>query len=516
MKLKSFVVWIGYVCSVLGQNASGPAEPSQPSNDTLTFPACAVANSICQTVDNTTCVCHDQGFYKQVESCVMAGCTPPEGIAAQKAKADYCHDPIRSQVTMLYGLRSLEIAAWFLVLFRFYARRATQLSFGRDDYVMMAVAAIYIPQLVISQLMDDNAFGRDIWNVEWDKILLGLKLFFVQEPLYLLQLGLTKISILFLYLRIFPGRKFRIITYTFMWFVALTTLGLAGGSVIECLPIGYFWDAWRTEYLIHTKKCVNLTVAVFAAAGVSIFQDIIMIILPIPPLMKTQIPKKDKIGISVMFILGLLITGASCFRLQYVNVAYSPNPFWDFEPALLWSLVELAMSFLVTSLPALYNYYTRIVKPKFRAYMESRYTTKTSHDSSTGPGGRPGQNNLRSQLRSRLGRRAAGRGNNNLISTLFFTRVSWKSWTDRKTTSQMRDGVSSTSPTDDGDLARKSAPRISLRELDGATELCDGSWGPFFTETPRVINEDLETERENVHALAWVGRTGHATAESNG
>ncbi|KAF9869891.1 sarcosine oxidase [Colletotrichum karsti] len=284
--------------------------------------------------------------------------------ATQRAKADYCHDPVRSQVIMLYGLRSLEVAAWLLVLFRFYARWVTQRFFGWDDYTMMVVAVIYIPQLIISQLMDDNAFGRDIWNLEWSKIMLGLKLFFVQEPLYLLQLGLTKISILFLYLRIFPGRRFKIITYTFMAFVAGSTLTLVGGSVVECLPVGYFWNAWNTEYLIHTTKCVNLTVAVFAAAGLSILQDIIMIILPIPPLLKTQLPKKNKIGIATMFILGLLITGASCFRLQYVNVAYSPDPFWDFEPALLWSLVELAMSFLVTSLPALRNYYTKIIRPK--------------------------------------------------------------------------------------------------------------------------------------------------------
>ncbi|KAH9232152.1 hypothetical protein K456DRAFT_1786735, partial [Colletotrichum gloeosporioides 23] len=283
-----------------------------------------VVLSPCQTIDNTTCVCNDQGFYKQVEKCIMAGCTPREGIATQKAKADYCHDPVRSQVKMLYGLRSLEIAAWFLVLFRFYARWATRLRYGWDDYVMMA-------------------------------------LFFVQEPLYLLQLGLTKISILFLYLRIFPGRRFKRITYAFIIFVAGTTAALVGGSIVECWPIGYFWEAWNTEYLIHTTKCLNLTAAVFVAAGASIFQDIVMIILPIPPLLKTQLPKKDKIGVSIMFILGLLITGASCFRMQYINVAYSPNPFWDFEPALLWSLVELAMSFLVTSLPAIHSYHTQIV-----------------------------------------------------------------------------------------------------------------------------------------------------------
>ncbi|KAF4893727.1 L-pipecolate oxidase [Colletotrichum fructicola] len=268
MELRFQTLCIWFLCGVaLAQNATEPPAPlpvngSLPTNGSSTtngtspvFAPCAldcisreVVLSPCQTIDNTTCVCNDQGFYKQVEKCIMAGCTPREGIATQKAKAEYCHDPVRSQVKMLYGLRSLEIAAWFLVLFRFYARWATRLRYGWDDYI------IYIPELVISQLMDDNAFGRDTWNLEWDKIML--------EPLYLLQLGLTKISILFLYLRIFPGRRFKRITYAFIIFVAGTTAALVGGSIVECWPIGYFWEAWNTEYLIHTTKCLNLTAAV--------------------------------------------------------------------------------------------------------------------------------------------------------------------------------------------------------------------------------------------------------------
>ncbi|KAL0932554.1 CFEM domain-containing protein [Colletotrichum truncatum] len=509
MACKSLFAWVLLMLGVvLAQNASDPVATPQPTNETSSaFPSCAlqcifteVVKSPCQTVENTTCVCTDQEFYKQAETCIMSGCTPPEGIATQKAKADYCHDPVRSQVTMLYGLRSLEVAAWLLVIFRFYARWASRLPFGRDDYVMMAVALIYIPQLVISQLMDDNAFGRDIWNVEWDKIILSLKLFFIQEPLYLLQLGLTKISILFLYLRIFPGRRFKLITYTFMAFVAGATCILVGGSIVECLPVGYFWEAWHTEYLIHTKKCLNLTVAVFSAAGLSIFQDIIMIILPIPPLLKTQLPTKDKIGVGIMFVLGLLITGASCLRLRFVNVAYSPNPFWDFEPALLWSLVELAMSFLVTSLPAMHNYHTRILKPKLRAFIDARREKSTpSQDTRSAP---TGQSFGHPHLRTWLARRAQRRDENRFISTLAFTRVSWNSITDRNP-SQSEEKLPSFAKT--GGIAAK-APQITLEEI-GVTPGSDDSLDEYQDRGARQENADsIIEERETVHALAWVGR----------
>lgn len=292
-----------------------------------------------------------------------------------------------------------------------------------------------------------------------------LQLFYVQEPLYFTQLALTKISVLFLYLRIFPSRRFRLITYAFMAFIAVSTAGLVFLAIFECLPVGYFWEAWETEYLVHSKKCFNLTLGAFGSAGLSILEDIIMITLPIPPLLKTRISIKEKVGISTLFILGLLITVASCVRLRFINVAYSPNPFWDYEPAMLWSLVELAISFLVTSLPALSNYYTQRVQPRMRAYIETRRSGKASQDSSASAR----ESHVGPNWGLRTARRTKRRGNSNMISTLAFTNMSWGQLGDRRPTSQSTDKLPSV--TDSGDIDGKSETKFSLRYAPKLPEL---------------------------------------------
>lgn len=229
-----------------------------------------------------------------------------------------------------------------------------------------------------------------------------------------------------------------------------------------------------------------------------------MIILPIPPLLKTQLPRKDKIGVSIMFILGLLITGASCFRMQYINVAYSPNPFWDFEPALLWSLVELAMSFLVTSLPAIHSYHTQIVRPKVRAYLQSRREAKSSQNSGSGPSGQM-QSNGRSRLRTVLAGRGQRRANNNLISTLLFTPISWKSSADRES-HQTREGFPT--PQDESVFGSK-APQISLKDLGGT---------PGLRSLSDVVNrrDSIQEERGTAHGLAWASRSAPQNTGSKG
>ncbi|KAK1656703.1 hypothetical protein BDP55DRAFT_568778, partial [Colletotrichum godetiae] len=421
----------------------------------------------CRLVTNQTCVCNERDFYKRVETCAVADCTPIDGIAAQKAKADFCNDPIRSQVSFLYALRSFEVAAWLLVIFRFYARWITQHSFGWDDYIMMIVA-----------------------------------LFYVQEPLYFTQLALTKMSILFLYLRIFPGRRFRILTYTFMSFVAGSTAVLVSLSIFECWPVGYFWEAWNTEYLIHSNKCLNLTLGAFGSASLSIFQDIVMIALPIPPLLKTHLPKKDKVAISSLFFLGLLITAASCVRLQFINVAYSPNPFWDYEPALLWSLVELAISFLVTSLPALYTYYNSIARPRVVAYFKTRRDRKTSQQSDSGE---------QSYLPSRLPSGPESLGQNHrrsgMISRLAFSPVSWDQVGDCASSHRL------------GDLQSNTEEIFAVSQFDSevvSTESSKIEPTKFGDDIPQPnIHYSCEEDKlDDIEALAWLGRRERLASEA--
>lgn len=76
-----------------------------------------------------------------------------------------------------------------------------------------------------------------------------LQIFFIFEVLYTLTLGIIKISICFLFLRLFPDRRIR----RFLWATQIFNVTVVGVFMIvdlaQCQPLSYFWDMW--EYVGH-------------------------------------------------------------------------------------------------------------------------------------------------------------------------------------------------------------------------------------------------------------------------
>lgn len=95
---------------------------------------------------------------------------------------------------------------------------------------------------------NQNGLGIDIWFVPFNQITNFLQIFFVFEVLYTLTLGIIKISICFLFLRLFPERRIR----RYLWATQLFNVTVVVVYVIvdlaQCRPMSYFWDMW--EYVI--------------------------------------------------------------------------------------------------------------------------------------------------------------------------------------------------------------------------------------------------------------------------
>jgi hypothetical protein len=71
------------------------------------------------------------------------------------------------------------------------------------------------------------------------------------------------------------------------------------GSIFSCTPVPFFWDKG-----IHGGQCINLMAFWFSNASFNIISDIAIIILPIPVLKTLNLPKKQKYGLILVFIMG--------------------------------------------------------------------------------------------------------------------------------------------------------------------------------------------------------------------
>jgi hypothetical protein len=159
---------------------------------------------------------------------------------------------------------------------------------------------------------------------------------------------------LFFYLRIFPERRFILTVYGLLAFTGTFILAFEIQEIVQCIPISAYWTAWDG---VRTGKCSNSHASVYSHAALNLALDFVIIVLPIPQLLRITTTLKRKIQIISMFAVGFLITIVSSIRLQtLVHYANSTNFTWDYNDAAIWSSLETNVSVFVVCMPSLVQF----------------------------------------------------------------------------------------------------------------------------------------------------------------
>jgi hypothetical protein len=122
--------------------------------------------------------------------------------------------------------------------------------------------------------------------------------FWASLIVYYLSLGLTKTSILLLYYRVFPTRKFHWACSTVMTLVILYTIWAVFGSIFACYPIESFWTR-KPPF-----KCLDQYVMWFTNAAINIASDLAIIVLPIPVIRSLNLRRRQKQALIGIFAIG--------------------------------------------------------------------------------------------------------------------------------------------------------------------------------------------------------------------
>lgn len=111
-----------------------------------------------------------------------------------------------------------------------------------------------------------------------------------------------KISILFLYLRIFPEiRTFRNCVIVTIVLVTVSATILVPMAIWQCVPIYAVWELLR-----RSATCLNVSRVAYASAGVNIATELAILILPLPQLRVLRVSASQKIALYVLFSCGIL------------------------------------------------------------------------------------------------------------------------------------------------------------------------------------------------------------------
>lgn len=124
---------------------------------------------------------------------------------------------------------------------------------------------------------------------------------FALQVLYGLAVGFIKISIVVMLMRIFITPQFRLVAFcvmalSFMWMVMTILAGL-----LLCHPIKMNWDPQTPG-----GRCGNQYAAFVTVAAVDVFNEILLLLLPLPMVLNLHIGRRYKIGLACVFCSGIL------------------------------------------------------------------------------------------------------------------------------------------------------------------------------------------------------------------
>ncbi|KAK8077347.1 hypothetical protein PG996_003517 [Apiospora saccharicola] len=284
----------------------------------------------------------------------------------------YCRRFLRRPA--LSGIVPIEVFTLICAFVRMYARWKTLHTYEPDDYLMVVIIIGFLIFTIISQYARLTGFGVDMWTLDSDTATASLKLLYVEGIFYYIVLGLCRIVILCFLLREFPYQWFRRTAFGIMIFTGITTILCVFLHVFQCLPVSYVWLGWKDASMGH--KCLDLSSLSYAATSFAISQDIMILALPLPLIRSLNAGLRKKIAISIVLLLGIFITVSACAGLHYLVLSgRSTNPTWDYTDVLVWTTLEVDVSVIVVSLPAIRAFATRILPD---AYASFRRASETS------------------------------------------------------------------------------------------------------------------------------------------
>ncbi|KAI0102771.1 hypothetical protein GGR51DRAFT_278834 [Nemania sp. FL0031] len=250
---------------------------------------------------------------------------------------------------------------------RLYARHVTKQAFGLDD--LFACLALFFTTISIALVAYITKLGvgrHEIFIVvehigNFDAL---NKTLIVGSVIYLPVIFSIKASVLFLYCRVFPNRRLRIVCYSILAFSALYSIAAILVVTISCLPS----IPASPEQPIPQLKCAGQTLIqiLLGILITNVVLDAIIICVPLPLIWRLKTTLRRRLQLTLVFTLGSFIFIISILRVVAVRKLDLNDDNWYATDVELWSIAESAVGILTVSLPVMHPLLRRIIHRKDR------------------------------------------------------------------------------------------------------------------------------------------------------
>ncbi|KAI1758643.1 hypothetical protein GGR53DRAFT_516390 [Hypoxylon sp. FL1150] len=247
------------------------------------------------------------------------------------------------------------IICGIFILLRLWAATVSRRPLYLDDAFILFAYANCIALGGVGLWAAVNGLGKPGAELSNEEIDVIAKLIITSDVCWLLASVFVKMSILWLYRRIFAVRSFA------YWCWALMAInGCYGASFLivyltNCTPVDQLWNPSPDGH------CRDMQISDFATVGINLFLDLAILFLPLPTLWGLQLPPRKKLVVTIMFSFGFATIAIMIWRIT-ATIQTRADPDFTLHLGLigLISFFELWFGIIVACIPTL--------APLFRTY----------------------------------------------------------------------------------------------------------------------------------------------------
>ncbi|KAH8646489.1 hypothetical protein BGZ60DRAFT_553806 [Tricladium varicosporioides] len=231
---------------------------------------------------------------------------------------------------------------------------------------MVMVGILSIATSSVQSLRTKYGLGRHVSTVPLSSVEPGLKAFYAAIILYNMSQALLKISICLQYKRLFPTPKMKKVCLGALIVCIIYFIWTVCASTFTCIPVSAFWD----KKVIG--KCLGNLQFWYASSILNIVTDVGIFLVPLPAVIRLQMPMRQKLSLVGIFAIGFLVCLISILRIRTLKVAAdTKDPTWDNEAAATWSILELNIGIICGCLVCLKPLVAKFI-PQFSSTLKSR------------------------------------------------------------------------------------------------------------------------------------------------
>ncbi|CCF43882.1 integral membrane protein [Colletotrichum higginsianum] len=249
----------------------------------------------------------------------------------------------------------LPLVTTLAVALRCVARLQVASKLWWDDWTALMALGFLIVMSGLGLVNSSLGFGYHYWDIDPGNGKMILQIFYAQQLLYIFIQVFAKASIACFYSRVFTNKRFQLAIKCFLVFLFSHGLMFLLLLAFQCVPVRSIWD--RSV----NGRCFDTAAISYGGAACSILEDFVLILMPLPELLKLKLSKRKKSALVFMFGIGSFACVASMVRLKYlVTFVHSFDATWDNVYLVIWSSIELNLAIICGSLPALRSLFKKI------------------------------------------------------------------------------------------------------------------------------------------------------------